>query len=388
MAIANQEMIRDNNRRQVLEYLVNHPPVSRAALSQQLHLTKATISNIVQELIEQHLISEIGSAQTSLGRKPILLEFQKKCGYALSIDVHPSQIIALTSDLKGENCRLKEYPFQKGDNLHENLRRIIRDILPVYEDYPYKIVGITIGIYGVVQQNQILFTPYYPLPDFNLAKLLESEFHIPVFVENESNLSVLGESAFHHYDQNMVLLNIHDGIGMGIMINGHLYRGQDGYAGEIGHTILFPDGKPCPCGNHGCLEQYASEKAILEEYARLTHQEQVTIDAFVRDYQNQVPEALEMMELFSKYISIAINNIINTFNIELVVLNSSFSNYIPQINRSIQDYLRHHQNRKCQIIPSQLQDISGLMGGIRIGVERFLDIRHLIIENFSSNKIR
>ena len=88
---------------------------------------------------------------------------------------------------------------------------------------------------------------------------------------------------------------------MGIMINGHLYRGQDGYAGEIGHTILFPDGKPCPCGNHGCLEQYASEKAILEEYARLTHQEQVTIDAFVRDYQNQVPEALEMMELFSKY---------------------------------------------------------------------------------------
>ena len=156
------------------------------------------------------------------------------------------------------------------------------------------------------------------------AKLLESEFHIPVFVENESNLSVLGESAFHHYDQNMVLLNIHDGIGMGIMINGHLYRGQDGYAGEIGHTILFPDGKPCPCGNHGCLEQYASEKAILEEYARLTHQEQVTIDTFVRDYQNQVPEALEMMELFSKYISIAINNIINTFNIELVVLNSSF----------------------------------------------------------------
>lgn len=388
MAIANQEMIRDNNRRQVLEYIVNHPPVSRAALSQKLHLTKATISNIVQELIEQHLILEIGSAQTSLGRKPILLEFQKKCGYALSIDVHPSQIIALTSNLKGEDCHLKEYPFKKGDNLHENLRQVIRDILPDYETYPYKIVGITIGIYGVVQQNQILFTPYYPLPDSDLASLLEDEFHIPVFIENESNLSVLGESAFHHHDQNMVLLNVHDGIGMGIMINGHLYRGQDGYAGEIGHTILFPDGKPCPCGNRGCLEQYASEKAILEEYARHTNQEQVTIDTFVRDYQKQVPEALEMMELFSKYISIAINNIINTFNIELVVLNSSFSNYIPQINRSIQDYLSHHQNRKCQIIPSQLQDISGLMGGIRIGVERFLGIRHLRIEDFSSDKIR
>lgn len=388
MAIANQEMIRDNNRRLVLEYIVNHPPVSRAALAQKLHLTKATISNIVQELIDQHFISEIGSAQTSLGRKPILLEFQKKCGYALSIDVHPSQIIALTSDLKGENCHLTKYPFQKGDNLYESLRNVIRTLLPSYEAYTYKIVGITIGIYGVVQQNQILFTPYYPLPDSNLAGLLEKEFNIPVFIENESNLSVLGESAFHHHDNNMVLLNIHDGIGMGIMINGHLYRGQDGYAGEIGHTILFPDGRPCPCGNHGCLEQYASEKAILEEYARRIKKNSVTIDDFVRDYQKQIPEALEMMELFSKYISIAINNIINTFNIELVVLNSSFSNYIPQIIGSIQEYLSHHQNRKCQIIPSQLQDISGLIGGVRIDVERFLGIRHLRIQDFSSDTIR
>ena len=68
MAIANQEMIRDNNRRQVLEYIVNNPPVSRAALAKELHLTKATISNIVQDLMEQNLVAEIGSAQTALGR--------------------------------------------------------------------------------------------------------------------------------------------------------------------------------------------------------------------------------------------------------------------------------------------------------------------------------
>ena len=72
MAIANQEMIRDNNRRQVLEYIVNNPPISRAALAKELHLTKATISNIVQELMDQNLVAEIGSAQTALGRKPIL----------------------------------------------------------------------------------------------------------------------------------------------------------------------------------------------------------------------------------------------------------------------------------------------------------------------------
>ena len=377
MPIANQEMIRDNNRRQVLEYIANHPPISRAALAKKLNLTKATISNIVQELIDQRLVREIGSAQTSLGRKPILLEFHKKCGYAFSIDVHPSRIITLLTDLKGEDCRLKEYPFRKEDDLLACLKKIISLTLPLCQDSRYKIVGISIGIYGVVQNNCIEFTPYYSLPIQNLAELLEEAFGIPITVENESNLSVLGESVFHSHCRNMIHLNVHDGIGMGILINGQLYRGQDGFAGEIGHTILFPDGKPCPCGNNGCLEQYASEKAILEEYAFLTGRTHITIDTFLREYQEQKPEALHMAELFVKYMSIAINNIINTFNIELVVLNSSFSNYIPDINKRIEEYLARHQNRGCRIISSRLQDISGLMGGICISVEHFLGIRHL-----------
>ena len=113
MSIANQEMIRDNNRRLVLEYLVNHPPVSRAELAKQLKLTKATISNIVQELLQQNLVLEIGSAKTAMGRKPILLEFQKNCGYALAIDVRPNQIITLAANLKGENCKVQEYAFHQ-----------------------------------------------------------------------------------------------------------------------------------------------------------------------------------------------------------------------------------------------------------------------------------
>ena len=84
------------------------------------------------------------------------------------------------------------------------------------------------------------------------------KFNIPVLVENESNFYILGESAFHYGYENMIHINIHDGIGMGILINEELYKGHDGYAGELGHTILFPEGKPCACGNEGCLEQYAS----------------------------------------------------------------------------------------------------------------------------------
>lgn len=388
MPIANQEMIRDNNRRLVLEYIVNNPPVSRAALAKHLKLTKATISNIVQELLEQNLILEIGSAQTAMGRKPILLEFNKHCGAALAVDVRPQQIFVLAADLKGENCRIREYPFPNEENLLSLLTKIISEHIAEYAGSPYGIVGIAVGIYGVVRKNQILFTPYYPLPDPNLGQLLEEQFKIPVIVENESNLSVLGESAFHYGYKNMIHINIHDGIGMGILIDGHLYKGHDGYAGEFGHTILFPDGKPCPCGNQGCLELYASEKAILEEYAQCTQREAVSIDEFLKDYQKKIPAALEMMDLFIKYMAIGMNNIINTFNTDLIVLNSSFSNYIPDINPRILAYLSRHQNRDCKIIPSKLQDISGLIGGIRICVEQFLDIRHLQIQTLQSDLAR
>ena len=267
MPIANQEMIRDNNRRLVLEYIVNNPPVSRAELSKHLKLTKATISAIVQDLLQQNLILEIGSAKTTLGRKPILLEFNQQYGCSLAIDVRPRQILALISDLKGENCQVKEYSFHPEDELFPLLTSIVEEHLKDQRGTEKGILGISVGIYGVVQNNRIIFTPYYPLPDPDLGSLLESRFHIPVIVENEANLSVLGESAFHDGCQNMIHINVHDGIGMGILINGHLYKGKDGYAGEFGHTILFPDGKPCPCGNRGCFELYASEKAILEEYA-------------------------------------------------------------------------------------------------------------------------
>ena len=140
MPIANQEMIRDNNRRLVLEYLVNNPPVSRADLSKHLKLTKATISAIVQELIQQNLILEIGSAMTSLGRKPILLKFNQQYGCALAIDVRPRQILALHSDLKGENCQVKEYPFHPEDHLFPLLSSSIEEHLKSKEQVQEKIL--------------------------------------------------------------------------------------------------------------------------------------------------------------------------------------------------------------------------------------------------------
>lgn len=386
MSISHQEMIRNNNRRLVLEFIINHTPVSRATLAKQLSLTKATISNIVQELLDLHFIQEIGNAQTSMGRKPILLEFNKTYGFALSLEVQPKQILALITNLKGEIQEIKKTPFSPQDNLFHCLKQLLSFYIQKHSDFKNKIIGVSIGIYGVVQKNEILFTPYYPLPCIELGKLLQENFQIPVFVENEANLSVLGEAAFHHKYKNMIHINVHDGIGMGILVEGKLYKGQDGYAGEFGHTILFPDGKPCPCGNCGCFELYASQKAILETYAQQQGKESVTITEFLEDYHNHLPLAQKMMDLFVKYMSIGINNIINTFNTDVIILNSAFSNHIPEINHRILEYLSRHQNRNCKIISSKLENFSCLFGGARISIEQFLDIQNLQISSVSTSQ--
>lgn len=374
MPAGNQEYIRDMNRHLVLETLMNHPPMSRAALAKKLKLTKATISTIVQDLLDKQLVVELGSMDTALGRKPILLDIHAKCGYVLSVNLGVENLLLMISDLKGHDCQVKEYPLDTSLDLIEQLKEILHHTIEQLSPRPYGVIGISIGIYGVVCNGTVLFTPYYKLRYHNLGSLLSEEFGIPVFVENEANLSALGEYAFSYDSSNMIFINIHDGIGMGILMNGQIYTGHNGYAGEFGHTILFPNGKPCPCGNRGCLEQYASEKALLENYAHRKFLDSSTISDFLKAYNSGDEDALYIIHNFVHYMSISMNTILHTFNPDLIVINSVFTNEIPGILDEIQSHIQNRLRWYLHIVPSHLQDTAALMGGICICTKKFLGI--------------
>lgn len=377
MPTGNQEYIRDMNRSLVLEAIVRHAPVSRADLSKILHLTKATISNIVQELIDRRFVLELGSGDAPMGRKPILLTFNQDCGHVISVDFGIRRTAIMISDPLGHRCEVHEYPSRTDLPLMEYLITLLHTTIDRLPASPYGVLGISIGIYGVVCDDTVLFTPYYDLKYSNIRALLEEEFHVPVIVENEANLSVLGESSFGDGQKNMIFLNIHEGVGMGILIDGQLYKGRNGYAGEFGHTILFPDGRSCPCGNRGCLEQYISESAVLREYAKGHGKTSASIDEFLLAYSQEDPAAQKALDEFIHYTAISLNTVLHTFNPDIIVLNSAFTNYIPglldQITASIQNRLRWY----LHVVPSKLQDVSALMGGICLCTTRFLGIREL-----------
>ncbi len=375
MITGSKELIRDINSNLVLTQIVNYSPISRSTIAKKLGLTKATISAIVADLLVKKLVVEIGSDDTSLGRKPILLSFNRKAGYAVSVDIGEQMISALITDLQGDERQLKQIATPKNSSdLCPALIELLRSMTTDISERPYGIVGITLGIHGVTSDNVIHFTPYYDFTSCNLIKALEENFHTTILLENEANLSVIGEKTFEYDYPNIANISVHTGVGLGIIMNNTLYAGSKGYAGEIGHTIVDIDGKPCPCGNRGCLEQYVSERALLQVLAAKKGLEHIDFASFSELYHQKDSDALSIMDTFVRYMTICVNNVLTMFNPDLVIVNSRFIVLDPLLLTRIIDSLSSRMNNYQKIVPSVLQEGSVLLGGISVTVRSFLGV--------------
>ena len=364
-------------------------PISRAAVAKELGLTKATVSAIVQALLEDGLLKEVGSEDTSYGRKPILLQFCEDAGYAISVDVGVETLSAIRTNLIGKRTRLiqHETPADPEEMLEEILRLIQKlkeeaeaEQKKKTEETPeknYGLVGVALGIHGAVKDNVITFAPYYPLSGWDLAGRLEAELGVPVYLENEANLSVIGEDSFVYDYPILANISVHTGVGLGVIVEDELYTGFNGNAGEIGHTIVEVDGRPCPCGNKGCLEQYVSERVLLREFAERKGLPSVDMDTFFEYHRAKDPDAKYILDQFVRYMSVCVNNVLKSFNPDIVIINSLFVVNSPGLIKRIEQSLSSRVNHYVEIVPSGLQDASILLGGISVAVRKFLGINHL-----------
>lgn len=378
MLIGSQELIHDINSKLVLTNIINDGPISRATLAKKLGLTKATISTIVQELIDKHLVIESGSDNTSRGRKPILLTFNPYCGHVITIDLEEEYLTIMTCHLKGEAFKTTRYPNNRSaDEIIDYLTLLIRQTLDTLPSSFYGVVGICLGIHGVVNNNKIVFTPYIPYSNVDFVTSLESRFSIPIYLENEANLSIIGEKTFYYNYTNMIGISIHSGIGLGIIINHELFSGYNGNAGEFGHTIVEVNGLPCPCGNLGCFEQYASERALVLKFAKMKNLSKATIEMLITAYIHQDPDAILLIDEFIKYMAIGINNILNIFNPEAIVINGTLVNELPDIMTQIYPLLKNRMRHFCHLLPSRLKDTSILYGGLCVCTQNFLGLKYL-----------
>ena len=372
--------IRENNEATVLNAIISQKEISRAELSVHTGLNKASMSSITKKLLEDELIHEdrIGDAARIGGRKPIMLTFNGKAALTISVDIAPNYVEGLIAYVDGKVLYEAETKGIKvsAENALSHITELVEKLMQHSEETPHGIIGLCVAIHGLVDQEEIVFTPNYTLQS-DLKVQLEDVYPFYVHLENEANLAALGEYTFGSISDSVVSLSIHTGIGAGIVENGKLRTGKKGIAGEIGHSILYPDGRKCPCGNDGCLEQYASHQAIYSELEQMLALPDLNSSVVIECYKKGDPVVQKTLRTNAHYLSIAVNNLAVIYEPDLVVINSSIYSQIPELIQILKNDLKGKFSHETPVVNSSLKRKATLFGGVAKSTQNFLNIQNL-----------
>lgn len=374
----NKFNIRKANIVEILNLLFNKPNISRIDISKLINLNKASVSEIISLLVESEIVSEIGTGNgsSSGGRKPILLKLNEKAGLSLGIDLGTNYVGYLLTDLNKNIIAYEHYEtVVNRDNVVNLVVNIISSLENYIGEYKYGLIGVSLAIHGRVYNDSIKFTPYYDLDKINLKEELTKVLpNISFHLENESNLAAIGE--FENSEEklkNSIVINVHSGIGSGIIINEKLYTGFEGRSGEIGHMVLIPNGKKCPCGNRGCFEQYCSIPALLEEFNNISNLKVKTVKDLCELYNSNNKKAIDIVSNNIELMAIGITNIFNLFAPDNIFIHSELIDYIPEYLNLINDKINSIFSKDVTLLPNKLDGKSNLFGGIIRCIYDFLN---------------
>jgi len=381
----NQHVVKKENKSLVLEKIMRASPISRTNVARLTGLNKGTVSSLVSELLDEQLINESGPGKSSGGRRPLILNFNKTAGFSVGIDLGVNYILGILTDLEGNNIEEKVVYFS--DLSYEEIRKelffTIDHLIKHSPKSAYGIVGIGIGAPGTVSKDgEILLAPNLDWKNINLKAVLQERYNLPVIIENEANAGAHGEKCFgvgKDFD-NIIYVSVGMGIGVGLILNGHIYKGNNGFSGELGHMTIEVNGIKCRCGNDGCWELYASEQALLKSAFQqgITNSSnpQTSYESLYKLAENGDKETIKLFEQIGDYLGVGINNIINTFNPQQVIIGNrmaSAKKWIQEpLNKRIHNQTLWFQKRDLQINFSELSTHSAALGVAAYVSEAFL----------------
>ncbi|WP_256975475.1 ROK family transcriptional regulator [Paenibacillus sp. MY03] len=361
----------------VLDAVLKHAPLSRAGISERTGLNKATVSSLVLDLIDAHLVYEIGPGESSGGRKPVMLLFNEKAGYAVGIDLGVNYIRGILTDLAGGVIADTHIELGRANQELplEQLTGCIDGLIKQAPDSPYGIVGIGVGVPGIVDdQGVILFAPNMKLKQVALKGMLESRYSLSVTIDNEANAGAQGEQTYGagRGIRNQIYVSVGIGIGTGIILNKELFKGASGFSGELGHLSIQYDGKPCSCGNQGCWELYASENALLEQASSLGY---ASLGQLLKAAEQGDERVRQLFSDIGYYLGVGIANIVNVFNPDVVIVGnrmSSAATWIgPAMREAVEARALPYHRAQLSILFAELQEQSAVRGAAYYAISDF-----------------
>jgi len=331
----NVSLIREQNLSLVLQYLLQKSPqTSRSDLMRLTNLSGTTVSSLVNILLDTGFVSETGVGESIGGRRPITIELNPTFRYSMGVDIGASHITCMIVDLKGRLVARLSEPFDVIHHARATMNRVCEMIGQTLEAAHLdlsKIAGLGVSIPAPLDgEKQDRLLAFY-MPDWEGMVVLDElrpHLTIPMFLENDANAGSLAEKWWgvgqqHH---SLAFIKLGVGVGAGLIINDEIYRGFAGSAGEIGHTTIESKGRLCRCGNRGCMESYVGIPGILKDVQskRATSDTgPLTIESVIAAAKNGEPVSAEVIQTAGRYLGIAIANLLNLVNPEIVILNGT-----------------------------------------------------------------
>jgi predicted NBD/HSP70 family sugar kinase len=369
--------IRDINRQIVLNYVREREPISRAEIARETDLQKSTISTIVDELESDGLIEKVGEGESTGGRRPTMLRLRTAGPIGIGVAITPTLTTVATSDLAGRIVEQEE--FLTEPEPEETLRRVIASVRKFSKRNASSIEGVGVSIPGLVdpEAGLAVYVPYFKWRDLPIEGRISSATELPVTVDNDANSVALAELWFGRPEitdaRDFILILMAEGVGTGIIIDGQVYRGERGAAGEFGHMIVGADAPvSCSCGSYDCWEAFSSERAGLARYARLIDggpSQELTFPALVdRALAGEQNARLALIET-AHYLGIGISNLIVGFSPEVVVVGGEISRAWPLIENALNETIERSVRRglpSARILASTLGEKPTLMGALSL----------------------
>ena len=264
--------VRDFNQQVVLETIRGASCVSRTEIAHETGLTAQTISNIVRRLLDEGLVVEAGKKSSARGGKPkVNLEINPDAGYALGAQIDRDEIALVLLNLGGQPVRRIRHAMPASQTPEEVVRLLAKSAEELIQEaggVGYKMLGLGVASPGPLDpENGVLYEPpgFKNWEEVPIKQMLEDSTGYPVLVDNDAMAAAVGERwvGKARGTDNFAFVYSGWGLGAGLFLEGHIYRGATGTAGEFGHTPLDPNGPECECGNRGCLVRYCSPREII-----------------------------------------------------------------------------------------------------------------------------
>ncbi len=342
---ADQTAVRAHNRAVLLNLLRRLGPSSRVQLQKLSGLSGAAVTGVTAALIQEGLVVESSAAASTGGRPPILLALNYQAQAAIGAKLKPDEIDLVLTDGGANIERQLVLPLTSHSPaaVVQAIATAARHMLDQTGRQLHQLMGVGVGLPGLIdsQRGICVHSPILTWQDVPIAALLSAEIGCPAFVDNDVNALTVAEQLFGgEHAAHLLVVTVGRGIGLGLLLNGQLHRGQRGGAGEFGHTVSEAGGRLCECGNRGCLEAYAAEPALVARYNELSGGAPIDIDTLIARHAAGDPRAVELFRDAAERIGVALASLVNVLNPERILISGEGTRLGPAFFHTVEATLR------------------------------------------------